>query len=95
MQEKARVCQGDAGRALLGFSKEEICFDIVYIDPPYKYTKITDILFLLHHGRLLVGGGIIGVERPSRNGTWDYSPFSLQQKKNYGDTELYLLVSRE
>lgn len=94
MQEKASVYQGDARRVLLGFSKKEICFDIVYIDPPYKYTKITETLCLLHQERLLVEGGIIGVERPSRDSMWDYSPFSLQQKKNYGDTTLYLLVSR-
>lgn len=91
MQKKASVYQGDVGRLLLRFSKKEECFNIIYIDPPYKYNKVPEILFLLREGRLLVEGGIIGVERPNHDESkWGYFPFLLQQKKVYGDTVLYL-----
>ncbi|MGI5883082.1 MAG: hypothetical protein ACOX7L_08420, partial [Dethiobacteria bacterium] len=61
---------------------------------PYLYDKISEILFLLGEGRLLVDGGIVAVERPSNgNGKWGFSPFLLLRKKIYGDTILYLLGS--
>ncbi len=96
MHEKAIVCQGDVRRVLHSFLKKEDCFDIIYIDPPYEYSKITEVLFLLQEGGLFKNG-IIGVERSSRDdGKWpDFSPFPLQQKKVYGDTALYLLGFRE
>ncbi len=96
MQERASVYRGDARRLLPNLSKNEEYFDIIYIDPPYRYDKISEILFLLWEGRLLEEGGIIGVERPSYDdGSWGFSPFMLQRKKVYGDTALYILGSRQ
>ncbi len=96
MQEKASIVYGDACRVLLRFSQKQVCFDIIYVDPPYKYDKIQEILFVIQEGRLLSEGGIIGVERSNRNDAlWGLSPFPLQQKKVYGDTALYILGFRE
>lgn len=97
MHEKASIYHDDVFRALLSFSQEQVCFDIIYIDPPYQYDKIQEILFVIQEGRLLSEGGIIGVERLNRNddALWGFSPFPLQQKKVYGDTALYILRFRE
>ena len=97
MQGKAIVYQGDVQRVLYSLFKKERGFNIIYIDPPYEYKKITEILLLLRETGLLIKGGIIGVERPSRDDLkWsNFSPFPLQQKKVYGETALYLLGSRE
>lgn len=94
MLGKANVYQGDVCRLLPGLSQKEEYFDIIYIDPPYRYNRIGEVLILLQEGRLLEDDGIVAVERPSHEEVaWSFSPFLLEQKKTYGDTTLYLLGS--
>jgi 16S rRNA (guanine(966)-N(2))-methyltransferase RsmD len=99
MQEFATVLPCDVHRALkiLGGKKEQ--FNIIYIDPPYKYQGIAEILHLLFKENLVENGGIIAVERDSHaeeRETWlENAPFQPWQRKIYGDTLLVLLKNVE
>jgi len=92
-QKGADVLNCDFTRALKMLKKNEESFDIIYIDPPYRFYRIDLILSIIYNCQLLVAGGFIGVERDRReDSAWlEDIPFQLKQQKVYGDTRLIFL----
>lgn len=73
-------------------------FNIIYIDPPYKYQDLEGVLDSLAKQTLVEKGGIIAVERDSRTGDQEWlrnAPFQFWQKKIYGDSMLIFFKNRE
>ena len=99
MQEFAVVLPYDLSHALKILKKNKEKFNIIYIDPPYKFRKIAEILFMLFTENLVESGGIIAVERGSRTGeedVWpDDLPFRVWKIKVYGDTLLLLFKNED
>ncbi len=94
-QEFAEVLSCDVYYALRILGEKKEVFDIIFIDPPYKYQGIGRILEFLLDLKMVSKGGIIAVERQRRSAeseAWLTPPlFQLWQKKYYGDTALFLL----
>ncbi|WP_339063407.1 16S rRNA (guanine(966)-N(2))-methyltransferase RsmD [Tepidibacillus marianensis] len=50
MDDRVEVYQNDAIRALNALKKRELCFDLVFLDPPYRMKNLEEILdFLIDH----------------------------------------------
>jgi 16S rRNA (guanine(966)-N(2))-methyltransferase RsmD len=69
-----RLCQ--AGRK----------FDIVFLDPPYGGELLKDTFLLLAHSSIIENGGLIVAETDTRFPIPDITPFTLEQKREYGRT---------
>ncbi len=93
--ERAWVLGCDVIRALAILRKEEACFNIIYIDPPYNI-KVDETLAMISSYQLLCAGGLLGIEREKRDPcSWlEAIPYKLKQCKLYGNTRLYLLKNR-
>ncbi len=93
--ERAEIIVCDAHGALKKLSPRGFQFDIIYIDPPYLYSDFSRLLLELDKLSLVATGGILGVERDSRDlAKWiDSSPFQLWQRKKYGNTQLFLFAN--
>ncbi|NLL20599.1 MAG: 16S rRNA (guanine(966)-N(2))-methyltransferase RsmD [Firmicutes bacterium] len=89
---QAEILPCDVYRALKILHKRRECFHVAYLDPPYCYEGVLNILHFLHENRIISNGGIVGVERDSHKpGTWlEAAPFQPWQKKIYGNTMLIL-----
>ncbi len=92
MLDRAVLVKQDAGLALSLLSRKGYKFEIVYIDPPYLFPDIFDLVSQLAKDQLLKTGSLIGLERDSRsNADWSgLSSFLLAQRKKYGNTQLIL-----
>lgn len=92
--EKGEIFPCNINRALKILAKRDDSFQVVYIDPPYRYPDILGVLTFLKENMLVADKGIVCVERNSREKkVWlDSSPFQLWQRKTYGDTELLLFT---
>ena len=90
--DKAAVLHNDAHVALKRLAKQGFTFDVIYIDPPYIYRAISKLIADLDKFNLLVPGGVLGVERDSREPIEGihFLPYSFWQKKRYGNTQLLL-----
>ncbi len=92
MLDRSVILTRDAHLALSLLSRKKCKFEIVYIDPPYHYPGIFDLVSQLEKDQLLVTGSLVGLERDSRSDEkWSrFSSFSLAQRKKYGKTQLIL-----
>lgn len=60
VQERCRVWKMDYKRALRKAADEGLCFDLVYLDPPYRYQQIQSILeFLDAHDMVSDEGDVV------------------------------------
>ncbi len=80
--EGAILIKNDYMNALSSFVKEQIKFDIIFLDPPYKLNLINNILDYVYNNKLLNKDGIVVCEYESEN--VDSSLFELIKNKKYG-----------
>lgn len=85
----AELIMSDAGKALKRFSAEGQSFDIIFVDPPYSDTGLTQTVFqLLAELAPLTTGGLIIFEADSRYELHLPKVFELLDRKVYGDTSV-------
>lgn len=84
----------DAAQALRRLLKQQRRFDLIFLDPPYRFA-MADVLSDLAPGRLLAGEGCLALEH--RRGGFGSPPagYVLLRQRAYGDTELTLLMQEE
>ncbi len=83
----------DVFQAVKLLEKEKQVFDYIFLDPPYKYPFLTEVLHSLAAGTLVNPAGLVIVEHSAANKDWlDRQPFSLLKQKRYGDTSLTVLT---
>ncbi len=84
------VCEIIFSDALIALDKiDNIKFDLIFIDPPYKSELISPVLEKIKNNNLLNQDGIIIVEHPkSINIDEILDKFTLLKEKKYGDTYL-------
>ncbi len=89
---QAAILPCDVYRALKILHKGRECFHVAYLDPPYCFEGVLNILHFLHENRIISSRGIVAVERDSHKpGTWlKAAPFRPWQIKIYGNTMLIL-----
>ncbi len=59
MEDKAEVYRNDADRALKALIKREICFDYIFLDPPYKKQQLISLMQKISENKLLNMDGYI------------------------------------
>ncbi|MEO5339376.1 MAG: 16S rRNA (guanine(966)-N(2))-methyltransferase RsmD [Magnetococcus sp. MYC-9] len=66
------------------------CFDLVFLDPPYRQGLIAGTLAVLEQTCLLAPGAIIVVEQEAEAAPEPSAPWPLLQNRRYGNTRLLL-----
>ncbi len=91
IRQQSTVYHGDANKALLSFHKQQMRFDLAFLDPPYRQTNmLSDILGRMLKLSLMAASGLLVVEH-----THTFTPptepgygFSLTKYRCIGDTTL-------
>lgn len=91
IQEHSTVYRGDANKALIHFHTQHMQFDLAFLDPPYRQTRmLTDLLDRLVEFSLMAESGLMVVEH-AHTFTPPEEPgrgFSLTKSRRIGDTIL-------
>ena len=85
----ARVIAGSVPAVLAGPAPQ--AFDVVLADPPYAVPapEVQTLLQALVTGEWLVPGGVVVVERPSREQEWEWpTPLHALRERRYGEAVL-------
>ena len=85
ISDKCNVMNKDYRQALSYFRDNNIKFDLIIVDPPYKYMVINEIMELIDKYKLLNNNGIIVLEYSLDKLEDNYDNFELLKCKKYGD----------
>ena len=84
----------DYNKVLTYFKNNNIKFDIIYIDPPYKLNIVNDINKYIVDNDLLVDNGIIICETDDKC-IVDYNNLNIIKEKKYSNTYVTILKLNE
>lgn len=87
--EKVNIYNMDYLDALKYFKNNNIKFNIIFLDPPYKDKILSSILELIDNYDLLFDDGIIVLEYDS--GNIEYDKYELIKNKKYGNKYIMIL----
>ena len=82
---KCVIVKNDYVDAIENFKKKGINFDIIFIDPPYKYCIKKDVLGLIMESDILSDNGIVVYEYQGDEKSLEYDGLILVRDKKYGD----------
>ena len=94
ISDKGNVIFSDYSKALKNFRDNNIKFDIIFIDPPYNYENINDIVETISRYNILNDGGILVLEFRYDNIVVDSNIYTLHKSKKYGDKFVYIYKKR-
>ncbi|MBR2569689.1 MAG: 16S rRNA (guanine(966)-N(2))-methyltransferase RsmD [Paenibacillus sp.] len=91
VESKAEIYRNDAKRALKVLEKRGSQFDLVFMDPPYRYTDADQLLATMIEGQLLGEDAVIVIEHDSAHQYPEtIQSFTSWKQAKYGDTTLSL-----
>ena len=85
IENESVVIQDDYKNALQYFYNNDIKFDIIFVDPPYQYQLMNEILNLIKEYNILNDNGIIVLEYSFDKLEENISGYRLFKFKKYGD----------
>ena len=85
IENQAIIIQNDYRNALQYFFHNNVKFDIIFVDPPYQYKLMNEILELISKYNLLNTNGIIILEYSFDKLNEDIQGYCLLKYKKYGD----------
>lgn len=88
---EAKVFCMDYQKALIMFSSENISFDIIFLDPPYRTDYIEKSIALIDEKDLLNEKGLLICESDSLDKMIYSSHFQVVKEKKYGDKYIVIL----
>ena len=77
-----------AADALRVFAAERLCFDLIFLDPPFQAGLLPDTLNAIVAGDLLQPDGILVVEHPRKMVLKTPAGLLLDKTRHYGDISL-------
>jgi len=86
LHDKATITHTHAAGAIQSFANNGSKFDLIFMDPPYGGTWITDTLVLLAQACILNEGGRIIAETDTKLPLPDAAGFTLADQRDYGRT---------
>ncbi len=89
---KARLIKDDAGKALTRLSRENFKAGLIYMDPPYRFAVMPEVIQKLFDFQIASKSGLITVEHSYHNRGW-VDQFPEARLKRYGDTCLTFIES--
>lgn len=84
IKDKSIVLHKEYNKALDYFINNNIKFDIIYLDPPYKTNYINNIISIITSNNLLNNNGIIIIEN-TNNSIIDNKDLKIIKEKKYGN----------
>lgn len=90
INNKSKVIFKDYNKVLEYFKDNNINFDLIFIDPPYKYENINDIVNIITKYNLLNNNGILVLEFKYDNLSLDSNIYTLHKSKKYGDKFVFI-----
>ncbi len=85
MMEYFEILKSDYVSALEKFSSQNILFDLVYLDPPFKSDFALNALKMLHKLGILAKGALIVVEHGCQNDLINLDEcYIIEKSKKYG-----------
>ena len=85
IEDYSIVIQNDYKKALEYFKDNSIKFDIIFIDPPYKYEIINELIDIITRCNILNDNGIMVLEYSLDKIDDDIDGYQLLKYKKYGD----------
>lgn len=82
------IIKNDYKKALDYFKDNNIKFDIIFLDPPYKYQIITDIINYIYDNNLLNNDGLIVCEYEKDELNFTDIKYELYKYKKYGSKKV-------
>ncbi len=86
-EEKARVIRGEFNRAVIRLAKENVKFDLVFLDPPYRLLDERNPLKVIKKREILEAEGLI-ILRHHFKTQFDAKYYQLQRQTTIGDDTL-------
>jgi len=90
--ESAQILKADWKHALTQLASEKRCFDLVFLDPPYKMTERGEICASLADAGLLAPGSMMVLEHRTGPFGEPDERFELIRQRTYGDTEIHFYL---
>jgi 16S rRNA (guanine966-N2)-methyltransferase len=90
IKDKCNIMLNDYNKALDYYKDNNICFDIIFIDPPYKYEIIEELIYKIKKYNILNDNGLLILEFQNDNLLDKYDDYILIKKKKYGDKFVYI-----
>jgi 16S rRNA (guanine(966)-N(2))-methyltransferase RsmD len=90
IDNKCSVSLNDYDKSLTNFKDNGIKFDIIFVDPPYKYMIIEELIDKIYNYELLNYNGLLVLEFQSDRIKDDYMGLTLLKKKKYNDKYVYI-----
>jgi 16S rRNA (guanine(966)-N(2))-methyltransferase RsmD len=92
IEDKTQVLTAYFDQALETLSKQNVKFDIIFLDPPYRKNLIGKSLDLIWKYNMLNKGGIIVCEYEKE--IFENGPFELLKEKKYGPKNIKILINK-
>lgn len=90
VEEQFVITKSSATEALKKFSEDNVQFDLVFLDPPYRMKITEQIIKDMVENNLLMDDAIIVDETDYNVDLSDFSKVSLIKEKDYKDTKVTL-----
>jgi len=90
IEDKCNVMLNDYNRALDYYKDNNVKFDIIFVDPPYKYEIIEEVITKIRDYKLLNEEGILVLEFQYDKILDNYDGYKLIKNKRYGDKFVYI-----
>ncbi len=91
IQDKCNVINGDYNMVLNKFKTNNQKFDIIFVDPPYKYKVINSIIDTINNYDLLNDNGILVLEYQYDTILDSYKNYKIIKNKKYGEKFILIL----
>ena len=85
IKDKSIIINKDYKEALLYFKNNNIKFDIILVDAPYKLKVMEEVIELINNYHLLLDNGILVLEYSFDTLKDSYNNLKLYKNKKYGD----------
>lgn len=93
IQNESVVIKKDYRDALKYFAENNIKFNLIFLDPPYKNKIINEIIEFIYNNNLLYENGLIICEYESDELDIDNIKFNLKKYKKYGSKKVSIFES--
>ena len=90
IMDKCKIIKDDYKKALSYFKNSNIKFDIIFVDPPYKYEIIDEIIDIVTNYDLLNNEGLLILEFQNDVLKDSYKNLLLVKNKKYSDKFVYI-----
>lgn len=89
VEEKNNIIYNDFKKAIEQFNKDNIKFDLIFLDPPYKDNLINLAINSINENNILNKDGYIACE--FENESIDVMDYSVIKEKKYGSKKIIIL----